>query len=506
MRGLTTPALVAPLLALVVIAWNVVLSGWIAARREAPRPFTSLTAVCGMLIAPAIVVAIASGTEAGSRTIVGITWIVPAIALAFVAQVLLALGLRIVSPVIAVPILVYDLAVAATAVGDYLVATQGEAPVALQAMVAARDAVIGLAAGRVSLVSPLALLVPMIVPAYQARWRLSGVARALMVLGATIVATLLITEWPRGYGAITSYNRAETVPQARPAGDFLVGMRLFPVLNGPPPARAALADIAMADSIGPDVILVLIDEAGVRGTALDSLARLLEPMRADSVVIAAALVNERVVGQPASVARALVIERILQRIRPDVFFPAFASPMPGTLPVQQPGLAWWRAAIAEGAKTVERVRPRTRVGWAASRLDATDSAMYVYASSPGSDVDIIGFVSFPSFSGLPGVDARLRAIDRWRNAALSDSAVSRPHWVTIAGGLPHAHGEVSQSASVLHAAAWATRRPWVNALIVGEPGDYTGRTGMRAADGRERPVVRTTARLARVMRDARASR
>jgi hypothetical protein len=160
--------------------------------------------------------------------------------------------------------------------------------------------------------------------------------------------------------------------------------------------------------------------------------------------------------------------------------------------------------MLDGARTVQRVRPRTRVGWAASRLDDIDSATYVWATSPGAPVDVIGFVSFPSFSGLPGVDARLRAIDRWRNAALSDSAVSRPHWVAIAGGLPHAHGDASQTASVLHAAAWATRRPWVNAIIVGEPSDYVNRTGMRAADGRERPVVRSTARLARLMRDARA--
>lgn len=504
MKGLTTPALAAPILALVIVAWNVVLSGWIAARREAPRPFTTLTAVCGMMIAPAIIVSIASGTEGGARTIVGIAWIVPALSLAFVAQVLLALVLRIVSPVIAVPILLYNIAVAMSMLGDYIAATQGNGPVALQAMVAARDVVIGFSAGRIALVSPLALLVPMIVPAYQARWRLSGVVRALLVLGATTTATLLYIEWPRGFGAIASYSRAESVPQARPAGDFLVGMRLFPILHGPPPARAATADIAMADSIRPDIVFVLLDADGVRGTGLDSLARVLEPLRGDSVLIAAALVNERVPGVPGSAARALVIERILQRIRPDVFFPAFATPLPSTLPTQTPNVAWWRTAMSEGAKTVERVRPRTRVGWAASRLDAIDSAMYVWASSPGSNVDIIGVVSFPSFSGLPGIDARLRAVDRWRNAALADSAVSRPHWLAIAGGLPHAHGDVSQSASILHAAAWATRRPWVNAIVIGEPSDYTGRTGLRAANGRNRAAVGTTMRLSRVMRDARA--
>src|SRR5690606_9771257 len=104
-----------------------------------------------------------------------------------------------------------------------------------------------------------------------------------------------------------------------------------------------------------------------------------------------------------SAARELAIERILQRIRPDVFFPAFAPPLPTTLRSQQPSEAWWRAAVIEGARIVERVRPRTRVGWTASRLDATDSAMYQWVTSSESPIELVGLVSFPSFSGLPGV-------------------------------------------------------------------------------------------------------
>jgi hypothetical protein len=253
------------------------------------------------------------------------------------------------------------------------------------------------------------------------------------------------------------------------------------------------------------VVLVLVSEDGARGTALDSLSRLLEVFRTDSVLIAVALMNPRTPGPPVSGARALIIERILQKTRPDVFFPAFAPPIPTALPAPVPSADWWRSAIAEGARVVERVRPRTRVGWSASRVDVIDSAVYAWALTRDSPVEVIGVVSFPSFAGLAGVDARLGAFDRWRTAALADGGLSRPHWVTIAGGLPHSHGDASQGAAILHAAAWATRRSWVTAIVIGEPADYTGRLGLRAADGRQRHAVRTTARLARVMRDARAS-
>src|SRR5690606_2734619 len=100
---------------------------------------------------------------------------------------------------------------------------------------------------------------------YQARWRLSGVLRAVLVLMATAMSTLLIIEWPRGIGAVRSYRRAQLVPQARPSNDFLVGIRMFPPLSGPPPATAAAADLAMADSIQPDVVLVLLEQDVLRG-------------------------------------------------------------------------------------------------------------------------------------------------------------------------------------------------------------------------------------------------
>ena len=162
-------ALITLLIAVGVLLWDIVLAGWIASRKEAPILFTQLTSLCGLLVAPALVVALASGTEDGARTISGVSWLLPVIAVAFVLQVFYAIAARLVSTVVGVPILLYDIAIAAVAIGDYLVAQHGAAPIGLQAAVASRDALIGMTIGRAALASPFALLVPMVAPAYPAR-------------------------------------------------------------------------------------------------------------------------------------------------------------------------------------------------------------------------------------------------------------------------------------------------------------------------------------------------
>jgi hypothetical protein len=490
--------------AMAVLAWDIALAGWIAARREAPRVFTNLTAFCGLLVAPALLVAVATGTETGARTISGISWLMPMIACAFVLQVLYSLLTRLVSVVVALPILLYDVVIAVVAIGDYLASQQGSAPLPLQAAVAARDVILGMTAGRAALVSPLAMLVPMIAPAYPARWRLSGAARAMLVLAATALTTLLVLEWPRGIAAVRSYEAAFAEPmQARPAGDFAIGMRLFPVLAGAPPARAVQADQRLVEQLEPDVVLVVIDEDGWGGGALDSLSRVLQPLREDRVQIAVALRIARGVVAPDDARRQAAVERVLLGIRPDVIFPGLIDPLPSILGSTPRSSDWWRALMLRSAATVKRVRPRTRIGWSASRLDATDSAVYAWASAPSSPVSLLGAVSFPSFSGLPAVDARLRAFDRWHQRAVARGGGAQAHWLVTVGGLPHAHGDAAQLAAIRHALAWGSRHAWIQAAIIGEPADYNGWVGLRAANGRIRSSVPALSNAARQMRDLR---
>jgi hypothetical protein len=74
-----------------------------------------------------------------------------------------------------------------------------------------------------------------------------------------------------------------------------------------------------------------------------------------------------------------------------------------------------------------------------------------------------------------------------------------------AGGLPHAHGDAAQLAAIRRALAWGSRRDWIRAVVIGEPADYDGRVGLRAANGRIRRSVRALALAARQMREVRTT-
>jgi len=508
-----TLTLVIPALSLAILVWDITLAGWIATRQQAPTLFTQLTVFCGLLIAPALLVAIATGTETGARTISGIAWLLALVTTAFALQVAYALVARLLSPLIAVPLLLYNVCVAAIAIGDFLVSLEGIAPEPLLAAVAARDAMAGIATGRAALVSPLALLVPMIAPAYPARWALSGVARALLVLFATALTSLFAVQWPRGVAALRSYDSVSTAPfMARANGAFALGLRYLPPLDGAPSARTVVADGRLLAAVRPNLVLLVLDDDGTRQSALDSLRRVLEPLRADSVKVAVALRIGLDVPPAADERRLVALERVLVTIKPDVVFPGYRDPVPSPFGSGTPSENWWRATLLYSARVIERVRPRTQMGWAAARLDAADSALYVWAVTAGSGVEVVGAVAFPSFSGLPGLDARLRAFERWHGQAVARAEGTEPgdgrvlpHWVVTAGGLPHAHGDAGQTAAIQHVLYWSLARDWIRAAVIGEPSDYDAWLGLRAANGRERGAVTALENASRQLRAARGS-
>lgn len=496
-------ALVPLTIGMAVLAWDILLAGWIASQRQATRPFTALTGFCGLMVAPAALVAIASTLEGTARTVVGISWIWPLITVCFAIQVGYALVTRLLTPAVAVPLLLYNCGAATVAISDYLVSVTGFAPLWLQGAVAARDAIGGLAAGRAALASPLFLLVPIIAPAYPARWRASALVRALLTLGATALATLLVMEWPPAVGAIRSYDAALGVRmQERPGSDFSIGLRMFSRLDRAPAARLVKADVKLAELLGSRTVLVVITEAGARTAALDSLARVLDPWRSDSGSIAVGVQFAPGGAAPGSAAYDALITSVLQRVRPDVIIPGWRTPLPSVLPVREPDAAWWEAMLTQTGAIVTRVRPRTAIAFSAARVDDVDSAVYNWAAQPDSPVTILGVVAYPSFAGLPAVDARLRAFDHWHTLATAQYGTARDHWIMEAGGLPRAHGDASQTAAVMHALAWGSRREWVTVAIIGDAGDYDASTGLRAADGRMRNVVNVVSRAARGMREA----
>jgi hypothetical protein len=501
---------------LLAVAWDVTYAGRIARLRRAPRALATLSGVCGLMVAPAFAAHLAGSSLYGGRAVNSIAWIWPLAALLVLAQAGYATARRLVTPLVGVPILVYDLLAALVIVARYLVERGVDPPGALLALSAAEASVLGTVLGPAALVSPLAVLVPLLVPAYPARWRLTRAARALLAFGASFVAGVTLLELPRGVGAVGSYASfaAERLSE-RPAGDFAVGVSALTHLEGPPPALAVRNDVPLLDSLQVDAVAVRLRPGAGTLAALDSLDRVLEPARRDSTRLIVSL--EYAPGDAArrradpagfDARRLAFVERVARALRPDVLLPAGApygdnADLVGHLPVEA-----WRAYLSAAAARAHAVNRRIRVGVSAGDYSPADSALYVWAASRAAPLDAVGFSVVPSFTGGTGVDARLRAADRWmRAAALAEGREpgsargAKEHWVFDVRGFPVVHGGASQAGTVWHTLAWATARPELAGVIASEPGDYVEMTGLRAADGRLRPAAGVVLRALRALRE-----
>lgn len=479
-------------LALLVLAWNVTLAGWIARRSEAGRLFSTLTGLAGLLVAPAAVLSIAASTDAGARTITGVAWLWPVTCVLLVLQAATATGRRLVSSSVGVPIMCYNIVIALIAIGDDLVVRTGEAPWLLQGVIASRDAVLGIVMGRSALASPLAIMVPLLTPAYPARWRFSALIRAVLVLYAAAALTLLIMEWPRGIGAVRSYEAATLSLSPRDPSSFTLGVSFLPEVTGLPSARAVRAGAGLYDRVSPASVLVVLRARAVRTSGLDSLVRVLAPYRGDSVRVFVALSFDRddaiaARDDPVGTARLRLdaLERVVERVRPQAIIPALPPLLPSARFAPPVSRTWMQTHLTSAAAMVQRARPATAVVWIATEFGESDSLMYAWAASAASPVDVVGFAATPGFSGLRSLDARLRAAERWVE---SSSAGGRAHWLLTAG-LPRAHGELAQADAIQHVLAWGSRRRYIRGVIVGELLDEATTLGLFAADGRERPAV-----------------
>ncbi len=501
---------------LLTLAWNVTYAGRIAQLRRAPRPLATLSGVCGLLVVPAFAAHLAGSSLYGGRAVNSIAWLWPLAALLVLAQALYAVTRRFVTPFVGVPLLLYDLIVALVVLGRYAVERGVDPPAALVALSAAQASVLGTVLGPVALASPIAVLVPLLVPAYPARWRLTRAARAVLAVGAAFVAGVTVLELPRGLGVVASYApfAAERLSE-RPAGDFAVGVSALTPLAGAPPALAVRNDVPLVDSLEIDAVSVRVRPGGTTFAALDSLNRVLEPSRRDSALLVVSF--EYAAGDAArrradpagfDARRLALAERLARALRPDVFLPAGApygesAELVGRLEVDA-----WRAYLAAAADRVHAVNRRIRVAVAAGDYGPADSALYAWAASRAAPLDAVGFTVRPSFAGGTGVDARLRAADRWMRAAdpaPNDGAPAtavKEHWVFDVRAFPVVHGSASQANTVWRTLAWATAHPALAGVVVSEPGDYADMTGLRAASGRLRPAAGSVRRALRGLREA----
>ena len=156
------------LLSLIIVIWDIVLAGRIARVPQAAKPFASLTGLAGLLLLPALVVALASTTVVTGRAILFIDWIWPVVLVLFAAQAVYALLRGVVNPAWGIPIAIYNVVIAVAVVVRYLVSHGALLPDSILVVLASQSAALALATSPMALSTPIYLNVPMIAPAFPA--------------------------------------------------------------------------------------------------------------------------------------------------------------------------------------------------------------------------------------------------------------------------------------------------------------------------------------------------
>jgi hypothetical protein len=495
-------------LTVIILAWDIALAGRISQVRKAPRAFAAITALAGFLIAPALALSLAASSAITGRALVAVDWLWPLTAVLFAVQAVYALTRRLVNTFVGLPIAVYDLIVGATIVFRYLASRGVELPEPALVLLAAQTDALTLVTGTSALTSPLFFNIPIISPAFPAARELTAGFRVVVAFIAAGWTTLIAVGLPRGEVAIDTYKRYDGARiRERPAGDFLLGVKILPDFARPPSVRAIRSDLALLDTLDVDAISIVVVPEAVTGVALDSVARVLEPLRrADSTLLIVSL------GYPGKVlpplrplqldvdARLSAVNQVVRRLRPDILIPAedpygSGARAFGLLPVET-----WQDYLTRAAALSKRLRPRTRIGVAASSFGTRDSLLYSWAVKPDSPIDVVGFSLSPSRRGAETLDASMRAADRW----IQTERPRKPHWVFNAGGLPLAHGEQSQERAIAGVLAWATGRAEIRGLIANGAGDYGSIVGLRAPNGRLRPAAFAVLRAKRGLEETAA--
>jgi hypothetical protein len=325
-----------------------------------------------------------------------------------------------------------------------------------------------------------------------------------MALSAAVAVGLFVVELPHAYVALQSYQRyAGERLQERPRHDFAVGLRLLPGLRGMPPAQAVRMDFALLDSVDVDAISVVVDPEGVQNAALDSLARTIEDLRRDSVLVIVSLgyrLGSAAVFQRAPArflqTRLSEVDRVARRLRPDYLLPARDPYTAGTRALGRVPVSWWEEYLRLAARTAHRVDPHIRVGVSIAAFTKQDSALYAWASAPSSPLDVVGFSLFPSYGGGAALAARMRTADHWMRTSRKE------HWVFAGGGYPLAHGEQSQARVVWGLLTWGTSHPRIRGVVIESAADYEEITGLRAPSGRTRLALSTLSRAVSAMSES----
>ncbi len=479
-----------------LLIWNVATAAQSARVRRAGEGLVGLTAMCGLLVAPAVLVALASPSMLAGRTLHGVAWLWPLVALMCAVQTSLVLVRRYARLRLALPLAVYSLVVLLLAVARWAVGVGIDLGDSGAALLAAQSAAIAPFLGGAALETGRGLLIPVIAPLYPARWVVGRIARpTLAVLATAWTALVLVVALPRAAraaGGFAAFDRE--VPAAGSDASLMIGLELFGPLGGPPAGYAVRNDLALLDTIGARIASVMILPDGVGLSALDSLAATLAPFRGDSVPLTVAVTlgfgrNDAAAHSADADAyaanRIRLLASIVRVVRPDVVFPAPPPYGDGNRPLSDLPLEWWTGYLSAAADEVHRLRPRTRVGVSLARYDARDSALYAWAAREA-PIDLVGLAMFPNFDGAAGLDARLGTASRWIGMT---PRPRKPHWIAATGSFPYAFGESSQRLALRRTLAWASREPAIRAFVIAGAADYSRLTGLRVPSGRLRSAV-----------------
>lgn len=478
-------------LSLAMIAWDILMAGRIAGLRKIPRGFQTLTGIAGLLLVPALVIAYTAQSLLYGRAIFLVAWLWPFTAILFVIQTVYALARRLATPMLAFPLLVYNIVIAAVAVTKFIIA-RGQNPTQLELVLTAAQANMLLTFfGTPALWNPIYIQVPLFAPSLPARWGFTRLVRVAVAGAAIAMTALVLVEVPGASAYIKSYAPHQNDQlQEHPEGDFRIGLKIFPDLRSGPPPTAISNDLALADTLAVDAISVVIDPEAARGIALDSLARSIEQARADSTVLIVALgypkkgqAEIRQSRDTYTVARLKDVDRIARRLKPDYLIPATDPMEEGARILGEQSPQYWIDYFTRAARVAHYIYPRIKVSLPISTYGARDSTLYAWAARPGSPIDVVGFSLFAGYDGTRSLDSYMRVAQRW----MTMFPKPKEHWVFAAGGLPLVHGEENQRLAFRDVLAWATAQPAIKGLVVYEGGDYNTVRGLRAAGGRLRP-------------------
>jgi len=412
----------------------------------------------------------------------------------FAVQAVYAVVRRLVNWAWGFPIAIYNILIATIGVTRYMVA-HGEHPAEpLVALLAAQSLAMVFVCNTANvLATPFYLNVPMVSPAFPAIRQATALFRAFMALVAIVWSVaIIVIGGPRAVVQLRNYetHRRDQLRE-RPEADFSVGLKILPDVRTPPPPPAIRSDSALLGAMDVDAVAVVV-VPGASRAALDSLARVLDPIRHDSTTLIVSLgyrgklVPELGHSPLDESGRLATLRQVIRRLHPDIVLPAedpytSGTRIVGTLPPDR-----WESYLIDAARVAKSIDPNVRVGVAASAYTHADSALYAWAESPRSPIDIVGFSLFPSPYVGGGIQADTRTADRWMRA----TPPKKEHWIFAAGGYPLAYGERSQENAVWEVMSWGTDHPIIKGMVVYEAGDYGQARGLRTPDGRLRPAAR----------------